>query len=145
MNKKYEILTLYKCVKKLSMTVSCNIWMICLKLNWLFTIRVAYCSFLNLNGLNFFSISRFDQFSSYNAQQREVRSAAIKNDYFSPLAYTPFLFFANILFNYIYTAKNNRFVSLIILLLSVKPTMLKNVASMQIKKVAIYDSDRKKK
>ncbi len=35
-NKYYEILTLYECVEILLMTISCNIWMICFKLNWFF-------------------------------------------------------------------------------------------------------------
>ena len=34
--KYYEILTIYECVEKRSMTIVCNIWMICLELNWLF-------------------------------------------------------------------------------------------------------------
>ena len=34
--KYYEILTIYECVEKKSMTIVCNIWMICLELNWLF-------------------------------------------------------------------------------------------------------------
>ena len=53
---------------------------------------------------------------------------------------------------YIFTAKNKRFWSLLILLLSVasikrkliKRLILKNVASIQIQKVAIFNSDRKK-
>ena len=68
------------------------------------------------------------------------------------------IFYANILFlkrecsrkmkgGYMLTEKNNRFWSLLILLLSVvyirrKRLILKNVASIQIQKVAIYDSDR---
>ena len=34
--KYYEILTIYECVEKQSMTIVCNIWMISLELNWLF-------------------------------------------------------------------------------------------------------------
>ena len=32
----YEISTIYECVEKLSMTIGCNIWMICLELNRFF-------------------------------------------------------------------------------------------------------------
>ena len=44
----YKISTIYECVEKLSMIFGCNIWMICLELNWFFTIRVECCNFLNL-------------------------------------------------------------------------------------------------
>ena len=36
--KYYEITTIYECVEKLSIIISCNIWMICLELNWFFLI-----------------------------------------------------------------------------------------------------------
>jgi len=35
-NKYFEIITIYECVEKYLMTIGCNIWMICLKLNWIF-------------------------------------------------------------------------------------------------------------
>ena len=35
-NKYYEILTIYECLEKLSMIIGCNIWVICLELNWFF-------------------------------------------------------------------------------------------------------------
>ena len=34
--KYYEISTIYECVEKLSMIIGCDIWMICLELNWFF-------------------------------------------------------------------------------------------------------------
>ena len=34
--KYYKISTIYECVEKLSMIIGCNIWMICLELNWFF-------------------------------------------------------------------------------------------------------------
>ena len=48
--KNYEISTKYECVEKLSMTIGCNNWMICLELIWFFTIRVECCNFLHLYG-----------------------------------------------------------------------------------------------
>ena len=35
--KYYEILTINECIEKLSIIIGCNIWMICLELNWLFS------------------------------------------------------------------------------------------------------------
>ena len=34
--KYYEILTINECIEKLSIIIGCNIWMICLELNWFF-------------------------------------------------------------------------------------------------------------
>ena len=46
----YEKLTICKCDEKKSMTIGCNIWIICLKLIWFFMVLVVCCNFLNLYG-----------------------------------------------------------------------------------------------
>ena len=45
--KYYEKLTIYKCGKRLSMTIGCIIWMICLKLN------CAICNLFEKSSLGF--------------------------------------------------------------------------------------------
>ena len=89
-SKKYdEISTIYKCVEKLSMITGCNIWMICLELNWFFTIRVECCNFLNLYGsyvlLNFLLINATDR-SKISSNQHWI---------FFEVSLYPLSFFAN--------------------------------------------------
>ena len=55
------------------MTIVCNIWMICLELNWFFN-----------------DPSRILQLSLYGTDRRKISSITIEN--FSPFAYTPFHF-----------------------------------------------------
>jgi len=46
--KYYKILIRYECAEKLSITIGCNIWVICLELNLFLTIRVECSNYLNL-------------------------------------------------------------------------------------------------
>ena len=65
-NKKYDILTTYECDEKLSMIFGCNIWMICLELNWFFLrskLNIATFWIYGRRVHKFRSISRFKQFS----------------------------------------------------------------------------------
>ena len=59
MKKYYEISTIYECVEKLSMTIVCNIWMICLRSE----LNVA--TFWIWMDATFFGMSRFEQFFPY--------------------------------------------------------------------------------
>ena len=70
--------------RKIIDDVGCNIWIICLKLNWFFTIRVVYCNFLNLYGGYVLQYKSFLTIFSLKTQQIEVRLAAIISDYCSP-------------------------------------------------------------
>ena len=90
--KYYEISTFYECVEKLSMTIFCNIGMICLELNWFVKIRVECCIFLNLYGHYVLRCESFLTIFSLNTQQIEVRLVTIKSAFLSHWAYTPFYF-----------------------------------------------------
>ena len=92
--KNSEILTMYECVEKRSMTIVCNIWKICLELNWfvydpswmlhlsecVWTLRssvlVVFNNFLNMDATDrskissdqkrlFFDVSLYLSFSAY--------------------------------------------------------------------------------
>ena len=78
----YKILTIYECFAKLSMIIGCNLWMICLELNWFFfAIRVECCNFLNLYGPKTFLIKdsasenlrKFDAFSGVEKDRNKCR------------------------------------------------------------------------
>ena len=70
------------------MTIGCNIWMICLELNWFFTIRVECCNFL-----------------LRDATDRSKNSSDQKRLYFTVNLY-PLSFFKKNPFNYKYERHN---------------------------------------
>jgi len=81
--KYYEILTIYECVEKKSMITGCNIWMVCLELNWYFKdpSRILQLSEFvwTLRYSVWVSLTIFSLF----LQQIEVRLVAITVEYFS--------------------------------------------------------------
>ena len=65
------------------MTIVCNIWMICLELNWFFTLPVECCIFLNLYGHIRSSVDATDRSKISSDQKRFFIALSIYPFHFS--------------------------------------------------------------
>ena len=98
-SKYYKISAIYKCVEKYSMTIVCNIWMICLELN-----RFVYDPSWMLHLFEFVRTLRssvlvvFNNFLLIDATARSKISSDQKR-FFIALSVYPLSFFANTPFN----------------------------------------------
>ena len=95
----YEKSTIYKCGERQSMTIGCNIWMICLNLNWFFC---GLSSMLHLSEfvwtLRTSVLVVFNNFLLIDATDRNKISSDQKR-FFIALGLCPHSFFANTPFN----------------------------------------------
>ena len=82
---------------KLSMIIGCNNWMICLELNWFFTIRVICCNFLYCIDVTFFDKVCFNNLLLKDATDKSKISSDQKRPIFA-LSLYPLSFFPNTTF-----------------------------------------------
>ena len=75
------------------MTVGCNIWLICLKLNGFFTIRVMCCNFLKLYGRYVLQYKSFLTVLTDTTDRSKI--SGDQKRFFIALSLYPLSFFAN--------------------------------------------------